>query len=196
MLKSIAVLSHGIERIERMLIRVIVLALPLMILANAAGRALRSPIYWMDELAILTMVWLAMIAMSLTLKTRDAVAVTMLIDVAPSRLVKVMKVTVDLLVLAFGLIMVVLSWYWFDPLTLMQFGFDTREFAGETFNFMYQDTTSTLGLKKFWFWLVVPISALCTCIHGLFNLTQTLARPLDADGKTSTPEPLTDGIGV
>lgn len=196
MLKSIAVLSHGIERIERMLIRVIVLALPLMILANAAGRALRSPIYWMDELAILTMVWLAMIAMSLTLKTRDAVAVTMLIDVAPSRLVKVMKVTVDLLVLAFGLIMVVLSWYWFDPLTLMQFGFDTREFAGETFNFMYQDTTSTLGLQKFWFWLVVPISALCTCIHGLFNLTQTLARPLDADGKTSTPEPLTDGIGV
>ena len=196
MLKTIAVLSHGIERIERLLIRVIVLALPLMILANAAGRALRSPIYWMDELAILTMVWLAMIAMSLTLKTRDAVAVTMLIDVAPSRLVKVMKVTVDLLVLAFGLIMVVLSWYWFDPLTLMQFGFDTREFAGETFNFMYQDTTSTLGLQKFWFWLVVPISALCTCIHGLFNLTQTLARPLDADGKTPTPEPLTDGIGV
>jgi TRAP-type C4-dicarboxylate transport system permease small subunit len=196
MLKTIAVLSYGIERIERMLIRVIVLALPLMILANAAGRALRSPIYWMDELAILTMVWLAMVAMSLTLKTRDAVAVTMLIDVFPSRLVKVMKVTVDLLVLAFGLIMVVLSWYWFDPLTLMQFGFDTHEFAGETFNFMYQDTTSTLGLQKFWFWLVVPISALCTCIHGFFNLTQTLVRPLDADGEAATPKPLTDRIGV
>lgn len=196
MLKTIAVLSHGIERIERLLIRVIVLALPLMILANAAGRALRSPIYWMDELAILTMVWLAMIAMSLTLKTRDAVAVTMLLDVVSPRVMKVMRVTVDLLVLAFGLIMVVLSWYWFDPLTLAHFGFDTREFAGETFNFMYQDTTSTLGLHKFWFWLVVPVSALCTCVHGLFNLTQTLTRPIDADGQTAAPQHLTDGIGV
>ena len=196
MLKIVASVSDGIERVERLLVRVIVLALPIMILANATGRALRSPIYWMDELAILTMVWLAMIAMSLTLKTRDAVAVTMLLDMLPPAVMKALRLAVDSLVLSFGLVLLVLTWHWFDPLTLMRLGFDTRAFSGETFNFMYQDTTATLGIPKFWFWLVVPISALCTSIHALSNLIDTFKRPaLPVDNKTPAAA-MTGGVGV
>lgn len=174
MVKAITTLSDWIAQAERAMLRLIAFALPLMILANVAGRTMRSPIYWMDELSILVMVWLAMIGMSLTLKTRDAVAVTMLVDAVPPVLMKAMKVLVDLLVLVFGIALLVMCYRWFDPLTLMRLGFDTREFSGQTFNFMYQDTTATLGVAKFWFWLVVPLAAAATSVHALSNLLMTL----------------------
>jgi TRAP-type C4-dicarboxylate transport system permease small subunit len=194
--KAVTTLSDWIAVVERGAVRVIVLALPLMILANAAGRAMRSPIYWMDELAILTMVWLAMIGMSLTLKTRDAVAVTMLVDVVPPPLMKAMKVLVDLLVLVFGITLLVLCYRWFDPLTLMRLDFDTREFSGETFNFMYEDTTATLGVAKFWFWLIVPVVAFTTSVHALSNLLQTLATPAIEQTSSSLPAALAGKSGA
>jgi TRAP-type C4-dicarboxylate transport system permease small subunit len=175
--KAVTTLSDRIALAERGVVRLIALALPLMVLANVTGRAMRSPIYWMDELSILAMVWLAMIGMSLTLKTRDAVAVTMLVDAVPPVLMKAMKILVDLLVLVFGITLLVLCYRWFDPLTLIRLGFDTREFSGETFNFMYQDTTATLGVAKFWFWLIVPLAAFTTSVHALSNLLRTMAAP-------------------
>lgn len=177
MVRTLSRLSDGISHVERLVVRVLVIALPLMILANATGRALRTPIYWMDELAILTMVCMAMLCMSLTLKTRDAVAVTMLVDAVPPGLMKAMKIAVDALILGFGLVLLVLCYRWFDPLTLMRLGFDTREFSGQTFNFMYQDTTTTLGVNKFWFWLVLPFGAFNTSVHALSNFLHTVSAP-------------------
>ncbi len=155
---------------------------------------MRNPIYWMDELSILLMVWLAMIGMSLTLKTRDAVAVTMLVDAVPPLLAKAMKILIDLLVLLFGIALLVLCYRWFDPMTLMRLGFDTREFSGETFNFMYQDTTATLGVAKFWFWLVVPLVAVTISVHALSNLLRTVATPVTARIPSGLPvTPTGDG---
>lgn len=196
MLKTITSLSDRIAQAERGALRLIALALPLMVLANVAGRAMRSPIYWMDELSILLMVWLAMIGMSLTLKTRDAVAVTMLVDAVPPLLAKAMKILIDLLVLLFGVTLLVLCYRWFDPLTLMRLGFDTRDFSGETFNFMYQDTTATLGVAKFWFWLVVPLVAVTTSVHALSNLLQTVATPATAGTPSGLPATLASDGGA
>jgi len=194
--KAITTLSDRIAQAERAVVRLIALALPLMVLANVAGRAMRSPIYWMDELSILLMVWLAMIGTSLTLKTRDAVAVTMLVDAVPPVLMKAMKVLVDLLVLVFGVTLLVLCYLWFDPVTLMRLGFDLREFSGQTFNFMYQDTTATLGAAKFWFWLVVPLVAVTISVHALSNLLQTLAKPAAVSIPSGLPAALSGDSGV
>jgi TRAP-type C4-dicarboxylate transport system permease small subunit len=196
LLKIITTLSDRIAQAERGVLRLIALALPLMVLANVAGRAMRSPIYWMDELSILLMVWLAMIGMSLTLKTRDAVAVTMLVDVVPPLLAKAMKILIDLLVLLFGITLLVLCYRWFDPATLMRLGFDLREFSGETFNFMYQDTTATLGIAKFWFWLVVPLVAVTISVHALSNLLQTVATPATARIQSGLSATLAGGGGA
>ncbi|WP_439589350.1 TRAP transporter small permease [Hydrogenophaga sp.] len=196
MLKIITNLSDRIAQAERGVLRLFALALPLMILANVAGRAMRSPIYWMDELSILIMVWLAMIAMSLTLKTRDAVAVTMLVDAVPPFLMKAMKILIDLLVLVFGITLLVLCHRWFDPMTLMRLGFDLREFSGQTFNFMYQDTTATLGVAKFWFWLVMPLVAVSISVHALSNLLQTMATPAEAALPCGVPAPAAGDRGA
>ncbi|WP_240787059.1 TRAP transporter small permease [Ramlibacter rhizophilus] len=196
MLKTITNLSDRIAQAERGVVRLIALALPLMVLANVAGRAMRSPIYWIDELSVLVMVWLAMIGMSLTLKTRDAVAVTMLVDAVPPLLMKIMRILIDLLVLVFGITLLVLCYRWFDPLTLMRVGFDTREFSGQTFNFMYQDTTATLGVAKFWFWLVVPLVAVTTSVHALSNLLRTVATPASVGIASGLPAPLAGNSGA
>lgn len=183
-------LSDLISSLEKTLVYIIVIALPLMVLINTFARAFRVPIYWMDELAILSMVWLTMLTMSLTLKSRDAVAVTMLQDIVLPHTLKLMKVVVDLLILVFGLVLLALSYRWFDPINLARVGFDIQEFSGQTFNFMYQDTTTTLGLPKFWFWTIVPFAAFCTSVHALSNLLTTLLTPtvqLSADHHTRMP---------
>lgn len=177
MVRSIHTLSDWIARCERGVARVLVLALPLMILANVTGRAFRSPIYWIDELAVLTMVWLAMIGMALTLKTRDAVAVTLLLDMVPATVGKILQMLVDILVLAFALALLLLCYMWFDPLLLITVDFDTSEFSAQSFNFIYDEPTTTLGIRKFWFWLIVPVVAFTSAVHALSNLLRTLTAP-------------------
>ena len=83
-------------------------------------------------------------------------------------------VAVDAMVLLFALLLVWLCWRWYQPLTLAQTGFDTRAFQGQTFNFIYAENTSTLGIKKFWAWLIVPWFALSLSLHGVSNLVQSL----------------------
>ena len=85
MVQVIHCLSDGILRVERGAVRLLAFALPLMIIANTIGRAFRSPIYFMDELAIHCMVWIAMIGMSLTLKTAAATAQSQLRRCRPGR---------------------------------------------------------------------------------------------------------------
>jgi TRAP-type C4-dicarboxylate transport system permease small subunit len=106
----------------------------------------------------------------------------MLVDAVSPSLRKVMKILIDVLVLAFGIMLLVMCYHWFDPVTLARNGFDLHAFSGETFNFMYEDTTSTLGVRKFWFWLVVPVVAFTTTVHALSNLLQTIATPVGAPG--------------
>jgi TRAP-type C4-dicarboxylate transport system permease small subunit len=176
-IRTIDTLSNWIGRCERGLVRVLVLALPVMILVNVAGRALRAPIYWMDELAVLSMVWLAMLGLSLTIRSRDAVAVTILQDALPPAAVKVLRMSADALTLLFALALLVLCYLWFDPVLLISVDFDLDRFAAESFNFIYQEPTVTLGVPKFWFWLIVPVAAFDTSIHALANLLRTLTAP-------------------
>ncbi|MCK9507796.1 MAG: TRAP transporter small permease subunit [Pigmentiphaga sp.] len=177
MQRFLALFSERIARVERALIAVIAIALPLMILLNTAGRAVRSPIYWMDELAILLMVWMALFGISLTIRTRDAVAVTMLLELAPLPVLKAMKVLIDVFILAFTVALLVMCWFWFDPVTLIRVNFDFHAFSGEGFNYIYEDTTDTLDVRKFWFWLMIPFSALTSTVHGLSNLITTVQTP-------------------
>lgn len=178
-LQFLSSLSDGIAKCERGVVRALVLALPVMILANVAGRALRHPIYWMDELAVLTMVWLAMVGMSLTIRSRDAVAVTMLQDAVPAGLRKALQVTADSLTVLFAAALAYMCYLWFDPVLLVQVNFDLAEFAAESFNYLYEEPTATLGVAKFWFWLILPVAALTTLVHALANLARTLTAPAD-----------------
>src|SRR5690606_20609776 len=112
--------------------------------------------------------------LSLTIKSRDAVAVTLLQDIVSPPLLKTLRIVVDAVTLCFAVTLLYLCYLWFNPVVLYQVGFDFKEFAGATFNFMYDEPTATLGLPKWVFWLAVPIAALTMSVHAAANLLQTL----------------------
>lgn len=106
-------LSDGILRVERGAVRL--LAMLLMIIA-VIGAHFALPSISCGELAIHCMVWIAAIGMSLTLKTRTAVSVTMPGRRGTAALMKSMKVLIDVIILTVaGILIYLLHREWFRP---------------------------------------------------------------------------------
>ncbi|MBE1281765.1 MAG: TRAP transporter small permease subunit [Rhodobacteraceae bacterium] len=141
-----------------------------LILLNVVTRSIGAALFWVDELAIYAMAWMTFLGASAALHYGHAVAVTILTDALPAPARKVAAKLVDLIVLAFALFMLWFCWRWFSPLALAQHGFDTQAFQGATFNFVYAEPTTTLGIRKFWVWLVMWAFALGATLHSLANL--------------------------
>lgn len=167
-------LSSGIARGEGVIAAGLAAMISLLILLNIATRALGHALYWTDELAIHAMIWMTFFTTSVVLKRREGVAVTLLADALPGGLRQGLHLLVDAMVLFFALLLAVLCWRWYDPATLWASGFDLQAFQGETFNFIYSETSRTLGIPKFWVWLCLPIFAVSLGLHGLVNLTDSL----------------------
>jgi TRAP-type C4-dicarboxylate transport system permease small subunit len=163
-------LSTGIARVETFVGAVLALSITLLILLNVVTRSIGASLFWVDEAAITAMVWMAFLGASISLANREAVAVTLLADAIPAGAARWLGRAVDLCVLAFALILLALVWTWYDPLVLAQVGFDLQAFSGATFNFIYQEVSTTLGVPKFWLWLIVPVFAVDISIHAAANL--------------------------
>lgn len=168
----LSTLSRIIARLEIALASVLLVATTGLILLNIVTRTSGNAIYWVDEAAISTMVWASFLGASAAIERRSAVAVTLLPDAMPERWRRRLRLWSDFLVLLFFATLIWLCFIWFDPLTLYRVDFSISDFAGETFNFIYQETTTTLGIPKFWLWSVMPIFAVCGCLHALVRLLE------------------------
>jgi TRAP-type C4-dicarboxylate transport system permease small subunit len=174
-------LSNRLARGEEVAAAALAAAVTLLILLNVAFRAAGTPIYWVSELAIYAMIWMTLLIASAVLKRRQGIAVTLFTDLLPSSYQRLVSLFVDLMVTGFALILLWLCLRWYQPLALWQASFDFQDFQGETFNFIYAESTSTLGIKKFWVWLILPWFAASLLLHGLVNLCQALrdlGRPI------------------
>ena len=165
-------ISNAILRVEKRLIIVLAAALVLLILLNIVTRAAGAAIFWVDELAIYTMIWMAFIGASAMLRMRVGVAVTLLTDVLPQGLRRAVARLVDAILLFLAIAMLILCWQWYDPVAVFESGFDLDAFAQNTFKFIYTEPTSTIGIRKFWIWLAVPLMAAAMTIHALANLSE------------------------
>jgi TRAP-type C4-dicarboxylate transport system permease small subunit len=183
--------SNVIVRGEQVLISALVAALVLLILLNIVTRAAGAAIFWVDELAIYTMVWMAFVGASVMLKLRLAVAVTLITDLLPPLQRRITQRLVDLLLLFFATTLLVLCWQWYDPIGLIRSGFDFDAFASETFKFIYTEPTNTIGIQKFWIWLVVPLTAFAMTVHALANLVE--GPPTAPSDEASAPHS-TEGL--
>ncbi len=145
-------------------------SITLLILLNVVTRSLGAALFWVDELAIYAMAWMAFLGASSALHYGHAVAVTILTDTLPPMLRKATAKLVDVIVLVFALFMIWFCWRWYSPLELARNGFDVKAFQGATFNFIYAEPTTTLGIKKFWVWSVMWLFALGATLHSVANL--------------------------
>lgn len=174
----LAGLSRAIARLELVLAGGLAMAVAGLILLNIATRTAGAALFWVDELAIYAMVWMAFLGASLTIARRSSVSVTILTDALPSPVRRIVLRTIDGVVLAFALFLLWLCWQWYDLPTLAALGFNLDAFTGETFNFIYREPTLTIGVDKFWIWLIVPLAAAAMSVHALANI---LAGPVSED---------------
>jgi len=164
--------SNAILGVEKRVITVLAAALVLLILLNIVTRALNAALFWVDELAIYCMIWMALIGASAMLRLRLGIAVTLVADLLPAPVQRAVARLVDAIVLVFAMTLLLLSWQWYDPIALLQSGFDFDVFAQTTFKFIYSEPTNTIGIPKYWVWLVVPLMAVAMTVHALANLLE------------------------
>lgn len=165
-------ISTGLARVESLAIGALMMSIFALLMVNVISRAIGRPVIWVDELAVFIMIWVALVGASLALAKREHLAVTLLPDALPIQHRTRLVFAIDLLLLAFFGFFAVVLWHWFDPITLWRAG-SANAFSRETFNFIYQEPTVTLGIQKIWFWLILPVF----CLSGLIHISARLMNP-------------------
>lgn len=166
--------SGAVLRLERLLIMALMWLLLALILVNVTTRYAGSPIYWIDEAAVYSVVWLTFIGGSAMCRLRMDFAVTLLTDRFSPEGARRLKRAAGFGVLAFGLAMVAMCWLWMDPIGLARKGFDAKEYAAQSFNFLYTERTQTLNWPTWVLMLVLPLFSVTFSLHAAANLIEDL----------------------
>ncbi|MTE01324.1 TRAP transporter small permease subunit [Paracoccus sp. YIM 132242] len=166
-------LSRAVMRAEAALGGILVGAILLLLLANVVSRSAGRPLIWTDELAVHLMVVLALVGASLGIAMKGHMAIGLLPDRLGPRGRAGLALLADLSMLGFLLVMAGVLWRWFDLPGLLRAG-SGAALAAESFNFVYTDPTNTLGLRKIWFWLALPLTCATALLHCLAALHQDI----------------------
>lgn len=172
--RVVLAVSAGLLRVERLAVQGIMALLAVLILVNVFTRYSGAPIYWIDESAVYSVVWLTFVGASAMTRMRLDFAVTMLADALPARHRRAMKIAAGACVVALGAALIVFCWLWFDPAGIVAAGFDAREYAAESFNFIYTERTQTLDWPSWILYLAIPLFAVSATIHATANLLEDL----------------------
>jgi TRAP-type C4-dicarboxylate transport system permease small subunit len=159
---------------ERLAIMGLMWLLTALILVNVVTRYSHFPIYWIDESAVYSVVWLTFIGASAMTRLRLDFAVTMMTERFSAQRQKLFKVIATGMVVVFGAGLIVTCMLWMDPVGIVSAGFDAKKFAGQSFNFLYTERTQTLNWPTWVLYLTLPIFAVSITIHGIANLLEDL----------------------
>ena len=155
--RVILVASAGLLAFERLALMGLMYLLTALILVNVVTRYSHFPIYWIDESAVYSVVWLTFIGASAMTRLRLDFAVTMMTERLSARSQQIFKIIATSTVIVFGVGLIVTCMLWMDPIGLAQAGFDAKKFAGQTFNFLYTERTQTLNWPT-WVLYLTPVS--------------------------------------
>lgn len=170
-----------IARAETLVAGLLALAIVILLLINVATRTFGMPLFWVDELAIYAMVWMGFLGASLAIHYRQHIAVTVCVDFLPIRAHMFMLAVIDAMMLFLFVVLAVFVWQWFDPIAVLQAD-SLSEIGAKTFNFIYDEPTTTLGVRKFWFWLILPVFCVFVTIHSVKNLVDSVRTFFESAG--------------
>jgi len=157
-----------------------------LILLNVVTRALSVALFWVDELAVYTMIWAFMLGAAATVRTRQGVAITLARDYLSPRARAWLALAGDTIVALFSVSLIAFNWLWFDPLLLVAVDFDMPAFVRASFNFIYREQTSTLGIAKWWVWLIMPLMAALMSWHACANWLDSFQDLVSGDEQPTT----------
>ena len=167
-------LSAKLLSAERLAVAGFMFLLTGLILLNVVTRYSGVSLYWVDESAIYSVVFLSFIGASAMTRLRLDFAVTVLTERFSARGVRIAKVMATSTVLLFGLALLWLCVLWLDPVGMARAGFDARELAARTFNFIYTERTQTLNWPVWALYMIMPVFALSMVVHSAANLLEDL----------------------
>lgn len=148
--------------------------LVLLILLNVVSRYSGMPIYWIDEASVYCVVWLCFVGASLMTRLRMDFAVSLLTDQLGPNSARRVKLLAGFAVLLFGLAMLAMCWIWLDPIGIARYGFDAKEYAANSFNFLYTEKTQTLEWPTWVLQTILPIFSATLSLHALANLIEDI----------------------
>lgn len=178
MVNALVGLSKAIVAIEKGLVGGLSALMFVLVVIGMFARYLGHAIYWIDEAAVFAMVAMSFFGASLVTRLKQEFAITLLIEYLPARLAWIARLLIAAIGLIFAAILILLSWWMWDPITLAKMSFDVERFSRATFNFIYTETTTTLGLPKFLFLLVLPIYSVFLIIHTAVNVIEAAWAPV------------------
>ena len=166
--------SDFILRCERHLLTGLMGLLMVLVMLNVVTRYGGIPLYWVDEASVYCVVWLTFVGASAMTRLRLDFAVTLLTDKLGAKAVRMAKAAASAGVLVLGLALLAMCWIYMDPVGLARYGFDAKEFAAESFNFLYTERTQTLDWPVWAIQLILPIFSVTLSVHALSNLIEDL----------------------
>ncbi len=171
---AVLAVSALLLRIERVLITGFMALLMGLVLLNVVTRYAGRSIYWVDESAVYSVVWLTFIGASAMTRLRLDFAVTMLTEKLSEGAQRRARILATTGVCVFGLLLAWMCWIWLEPVGIIRAGFDAREFAAQSFNFIYTERTQTLNWPTWVLYLIMPIFSVTITVHALANLIEDL----------------------
>ncbi|HBM57920.1 MAG TPA: hypothetical protein DD444_01855 [Citreicella sp.] len=142
--------------------------------AGAVARSAGAPLVWADEAAIAAMVWAGFLGAAALFGRAGHMAITLLPEHLPPRARAALDLVTALILLGFFAGLSALVWRWFDLPGLIRTG-SAQALAQDSFNFLYLEPTQTLGLRKIWLWLVLPLFCLGGLVHALAGVARAAA---------------------
>lgn len=167
---TLAGVDRKLAQVERGAAGAFCIALCILILLNIVVRTARIPVFWIDEIAVYAMVWMAFMASACAVQSSEHVAVDILTRKLPASARAVCSRASHLLIFLIGIVLIACAWTWFDPLTLLSKGGDTAVFSDDTLNFIYSEPTASFAAPKALFWLIMPVFSLSITFHAFVRL--------------------------
>jgi len=166
--------SDAVLAVERYVLGGLMTLLVLLILLNVVTRYAGLPLYWVDEASVYAVVWLTFVGASVMTRLRLDFAVGLLTEHLSPKAARAAKAISTGGVLVFGLALLAMCWIWMDPVGIARYGFDAREYAAESFNFLYTEHTQTLEWPVWVLQLIMPLFSCTLSLHALANLLEDL----------------------
>lgn len=165
--------SRALARAEARFAGCLVALMLGVVLVNLIFRVAGHPLIWGDELAVNLMIWAALTGASLGLAHRQHISVDLVPGFVGPKAQRLLAIAVDLVLIGFFVTLAVLLWQWFDLPGLIAAG-SAEAHGAATFNFIWSEPTVTLGLRRVWFWLILPIFCLTGFVHVSASLIDRL----------------------
>lgn len=159
--------SAGLAWLEMLICQILIVAFTLLLISNVVARyVLNSPFYFAEELAVYMLIWMAFLAICVTIARNDMIKLDLFVERLAAPIRRTITVVIELLVLAMLLAVLYASWQWVNSPAVAF------------------EQALTLNMPKLPFLMIIPIFAGCSVIHVFSNLLSMLVMPDEEVGVT------------